>query len=195
MTDHPRAIAARMSHSPRVAARATGLTQAEVRAIRDLKATRSAAQKWIDPLVLAARSRAWRRLSAIAAEQVAADAARAARDAEIARQIAAEATRAAVRKTLLRAARVARAMNLYVKASKDRNGHVSSYYVQSGERRIRVSDHLIPATDRRDTVAFERGQYWGYDGYRGPEIIIDRERSATWLRRALTLAAAGRGAP
>ncbi len=57
MTDHPRAIAARLCYSPNIAARSTGLAYAEVRAIRDLKATRSAAQKWIDPLVLAAR---WR---------------------------------------------------------------------------------------------------------------------------------------
>lgn len=198
--NHPRAIAARMSNSPKAAARASGLTANAVRAIRDLQVARRENGRWIDPLVRAAQTRPWRRPSVLqataehfAARRAEAEALAAAREAKEA-ALAADLARAeAARKALLRAARVARALGFHVRASRDRAGRVSSYYatLRDGPR-VRISDHLIPANERRDAIAFERGQSWGYDGYHGPEIIVDRDRSAIWLRRALTLAAAGR---
>ena len=104
--------------------------------------------------------------------------------------------RAAVRQSLLAAARIARAAGYRVRRSSDRAGRVSSYYVEIGHGLpLRISDHEIPATARRDFIAACHGAHSGYEGYRGPQLLIDRPRSATWLRRAITLAAAGRCVP
>lgn len=136
---------------------------------------------------------AWRRLaSARALAGI-----RARLDAGIAAGQARAERRAAVRQSLLAAARIARAAGYRVRRSSDRAGRVSSYYVELGHDRpaLRISDHEIPATARRDFVAACHGAHSGYEGYRGPELLIDRPRSATWLRRAITLAAAGRCVP
>lgn len=112
--------------------------------------------------------------------------------AERTRAEAAEARGAAIRETLKRAARVARKMGLGVRASKDRAGRISSYYVIRAEGAdLRISDHEIPANARREFMAEAHGSF-GYDGYRGPQLLIDRARSETWLRRAIVLALAGR---
>ena len=106
-----------------------------------------------------------------------------------------EACAATVRKTLLAAARVARKLGFAVRSSKGRDGTISSYYLQRRDGRpIRISDHQIPATAHRDMIASFNG-YGIYDGYPGPELIIDCERSTTWLRRAIILTAAGRVVP
>lgn len=110
------------------------------------------------------------------------------------REAAAKAQAEAQRKALLLAARVARGMGLAVRSSKDRAGRVSSYYaVPADGRTIRISDHLIPWTPTRATKAAFTGR-GGYSGYPGVEIIIDRPRSKTWIRRALILAINGRWA-
>lgn len=185
---HPRATAASMSHSPKLAARLTGLTVNDVRRIRDLQLER-ASRRVADPLVIAARTRAVRTRSHLAAL----DAARAAAVAAAAIEAQAEARRQEIRATLLRAARVARASGYTVDASRDPAGRVSSYYV-AGPRRVRISDHEIPETGARTARAEAAGEFF-YAGFRGPEIIIRRGRSARALRRALLLAMAGRAAP
>src|SRR5690606_29015795 len=135
---------------------------------------------------------AWRRLaSARALAGI-----RARLDAGIAAEQARAERRAAVRQSLLAAARIARAAGYRVRRSSDRAGRVSSYYVEIGHGpALRISDHLIPASARRDFVAACHGAPSGYAGYPGPELLIDRPRSVTWLRRAITLAAAGRCVP
>lgn len=112
------------------------------------------------------------------------------REAELAR----ECERDGARRALIAAARIARAKGWSVRASRDRQGRISSYYVSRFDRSaapIRISDHEIPETEDRLTKAAMHGAFQ-YDGYRGPQIIITRPRSATWIRRALTLAEAGR---
>lgn len=190
---HPCRLAAELCLSPKVAARQSGLTVAQVRAIRDLRAARAARKSHVDPLLKAQRTRLWRRPSVLAA-----DAARQAQEdallkARRAREMAAASRAQDARAALIEAARIARRLGHPVRASKDRDGRVSSYYVdRPNGHAIRISDHLIPATDRRDAEAQARGESWGYAGWRGPEIIIERARTALWLRRAIVLALAGR---
>ena len=93
-----------------------------------------------------------------------------------------------VRNTLLRAARIARAMGFNVRSSKF-DGRVSSYYCRAGNHHVRISDHEIPWTPAREA----RGG--GFNGYAGAQIIIDRKRRDEWLRRAILLADAGRSVP
>lgn len=100
--------------------------------------------------------------------------------------------REAIRATLMMVPQVAAACGLTVSASTDADGDVSSYYVDAGRRRIRISDHMIPLTDRREDDAAFQGRS---AGFRGIEIILFAPHSETWLRRAITLAAAGRSIP
>lgn len=193
MTTHPRARAARLSHSPKLAARDTGLTVNEVRAIRDLRDTRRAARQFTDPLLAAAVTRRYRTRSAIAEQTAADEARRAALAADIGREQQKQADAEAARATLLRAARIARALGFHVRAS-HMHGRVSSYYCRRGDQSLRISDHAIPSTVQRELVARLHGRE-SYDGYHGHELIIDRARSATWLRRAIILTAAGRSVP
>lgn len=191
---HPRARAAEMCQSPKMAARATGLTQAEVRAIRDLKFVRWQRSLHRDPLIVARDTRPLRTPSAIAAYK-----ARASEDAEHrARKRAAEQRReareVAIRATLLAAAREARKLGFTVRSSKSRDGRISSYYCTREDQSLRISDHDIPWKPHREFKATMHGRD-GYDGYHGDQLIIDAPRSATWLRRAITLTAAGRGIP
>jgi hypothetical protein len=111
--------------------------------------------------------------------------------ADAAHRAAAAARAEGARRTMKALARQARALGLAVRASGDREGRVSSYYVAGPRGVIRVSDHEIPWTEARDAVARAHGAFC-YDGFGGPEIIVDRQRSTTWVRRALTLALAGR---
>ena len=103
---------------------------------------------------------------------------------------------AAIRRDLLRAARVARSMGLYVKASTDRRGRVSSYYVEditAGTSQIRISDHDVPSTWAREMAAEARG-FGSYNG--GADIYASAtERRALWWQRAITLALHGRDVP
>ena len=153
----------------------------EIRGIRHavaaIREARRAAKSGVDPLVAASRSRVWRVKHEIPA-------------------IRAAQAKAAVRATLLAAAREARKLGYIVSSSSDRTGKVSSYYLDAPTaagrtRRIRISDHFIPHTGLRDARAEASGHGF-FSGYPGPEIIIDRPRRATWLRRAIVLAAAGR---
>lgn len=184
MTDHPRAIAARMAESPKLAASVTGLTVDEVRAIRDLRRERRAKrtgrpvqkqQVRRDPL-LSMSDAALDRLNTRMDDELRAE-----------REEAARAT--AVRDTLIAAARIARSLGFAVRSSTMR-GRVSSYYAERDGVTLRISDHDIPETPERAHVA---GGH--YDGYRGRWLRIDRPRSETWLRRAIMLAAAGRSVP
>ncbi len=98
----------------------------------------------------------------------------------------------AIRDTMIAAARVARSMDFTVRASKNRAGRISSYYCRrEGCGPIRISDHEIPWTPAREAVAYTMAGE-DFHGYHGGQLIIDRKRPATWLRRALTLIAAGR---
>lgn len=110
--------------------------------------------------------------------------------------------RQAQQRPLYAAARAARQLGFVLRASRARDGRISSYY---GDRvvdgaRIRLSDHQIPASARREAQAWERfeaglseSSTWSY---RGPaELIVDRPRTATWVRRAIILTIAGRDVP
>lgn len=101
-----------------------------------------------------------------------------------------------IRMSLRAAARIARKAGCWVRSSSDAMGRVSSYYVSmpSGTFAVRVSDHRIPWTMERELRAADRGGFWEAHGNR-PQIILDRPRSDTWLRRALTLALANRPIP
>lgn len=199
MTDHPHRIAARLSHSPKLAARECGyaLTVDQIRAIRDLQFARAERRAWVDPCIRARTSRRYRTRSAVAARE-AADAARAAaRRAEADRERAAAEQARAVRESLIAAARQARRLGFSVRSSQGRAGRISSYYASRHDPArgrsiaIRISDHELPWTPRRDFMAREHGRD-GFDGFHGAELIVDRPRRAEWLRRALILTAAGR---
>lgn len=196
MTDHPGKIAASLCHSPKLAARASGLTQAECRAIRSMQTARSLGRSFTDPLIVAARTRHHRTASTVLAQTID----QALRDNEAydreQRELRREAEEKAVRTTLLAAAREARKLGFAVRPSKDRAGRVSSYYLTRVDLTgaLRISDHAIPASSRREFMAAAHGRV-GYDGYHGAEIIITEARSTTWLRRAIILAAAGRSIP
>lgn len=192
---HPLAKAAAMAaSSPKLAARESGLTKAQCRAIRDLQAARRNSRSFVDPLIKASQTRRWRTASMLAQEEKAAEA-RAAQLEEVRRRRAAAIERAdATRKSLQAAARVARKMGFQVRPSKDRRGRISSYYCESDARRLRISDHEIPWTETREMQSHTLG-HGGYAGYGGPELIVDQPRSRTWLRRAITLTAAGRVVP
>ncbi len=145
--------------------------------------------KFDDPLIMARNTRHWRTPAAIAARE-AEDAARRARAlAEIEAERIRSEHRAATRKTLLAAGRLARRFGA-VDASRF-DGRISSYYLAGPFGRIRISDHLIPATDFRDEKAFAAGRAWGFDGFRGKaEIIIDRPMTVPEIRAALERAIA-----
>jgi hypothetical protein len=163
-----------------------GREVARIRALRDQRRQRL----WfVDPLIVAQRSRPYRRPSALREERQRVEAERAKRE-RAAREAA---RREAVRKSLIAAAAVARRMGLQVRASRARDGRVSSYYCAASDGvRIRISDHEIPWTEKREFMAAGRG---GYFGYPGPELVLTRPRRTEWLRRALVLLAAGRSVP
>jgi len=92
-----------------------------------------------------------------------------------------------IRTTLLSAAREARKLGYAVCSSKDRSGKISSYYAQSGNAKIRISDHVLPSTAKREAM----NDFHGGTPFSG-EIIIEGTLTATRLRRLITLAAAGR---
>ena len=95
-----------------------------------------------------------------------------------------------VRKTLLCAARIARAMGFDVKKSTDCNNHVSSYYATRDPfgKPVRISDHDLPVTRQRDIMSHMHG---GGSPFAG-QIIIMEPMSKTRLRRLIVLAEAGR---
>lgn len=93
-----------------------------------------------------------------------------------------------VRDTLLAAARVARAEGFKVRASKDSTGRISSYYADRGNGVVRISDHNLPMTAKREAQADFHG---GKSAFAG-EVIIDSAASKDRLRRLIILAEAGR---
>lgn len=180
-----------------------GLTGSEVAAlteevarIRHLRAVRAARKPGLDPLVVAARTRAWRRPSARSAAAREAAERQEARRREVEALLAGQARRAAARASVIAAARLARQLGWQVRASHDPDGRVSSYYARppGGGPQVRISDHEIPWSSARHSRSAVYG-HAGYDGYSGPEILFDRRRGATWIRRALALAGAGRAVP
>lgn len=96
-----------------------------------------------------------------------------------------------IRLTLLGAARQARALGFRVTASKDRDGRISSYYIATPAGPVRISDHALPQTAQRDCMARAHGREF-FDGYHGPEIIIDRPLGSQYLRDLILTAGAGR---
>jgi hypothetical protein len=98
-----------------------------------------------------------------------------------------------VRRSLITAAAIARRLGLRVRASRTRDGRVSSYYCTTCDGlRFRLSDHEIPWTEQREFMASERGGYFGYPGL---QLVLTRPRRTEWLRRAVVLLAAGRSVP
>jgi hypothetical protein len=88
----------------------------------------------------------------------------------------AEAEKAAIIATkdnLLFAAREARKLGYNVRKSTDKNGNVSSYYVETPSGDVRISDHELPYSPRRDFMATEHGQA-GFSGFHGGELIVDQ---------------------
>ena len=180
--------------SPKVAAaigRNVGLeiTKNDVRAIFRLRVTRAQTQRFTDPLVVAKSTRATRTKSKVAESERQAAEREAAYRTSFERLRRQADKRAATRKSLLRAARVARKMGYAVRASKGREGRVSSYYCSGDKVFLRISDHEIPWTPERESRNEHRG---GFDGFHGAEIIIEGDRREVWLRRAILLAANGR---
>lgn len=195
---HPRAIAASLSHSPKLAARESGyaVTKNEIREIRALQVARREARAGrIEELCERARaSRPFRTPAARAKAAAASAAFRAEIEAKRAAAAKAEARAKAVRQTLYAAARIARSMDGWreLDRSKDRDDRLSSYYFRApAGRMVRISDHRLPWSEKRDFMARQHGRD-GFDGFHGGELIIDGPRSATWLRRKLILIAAGR---
>ncbi len=200
---HIMQIVAQNSWSPKIAVRLAREAGLEItkNAVREIYARRVARERnrlKIDPLVRAASTRAQRCASVVESQRLerekreAADLKRSQIEAQIeADRIAREAKRAEVRASLILAARAARSFGYSVRSSTSRSGRVSSYYVTAGETKIRISDHFIPATAARDLAAYDRSGSF-YDGFRGPELVLDQPRRYVWLRRAITLLANGR---
>ena len=164
----------------------------EHRRQRRLSTKRFRRRHWTDPLILARNSRVSRTPSAIEAAKAKEVARQAVTLARLDKINAELAEKKAIRDSLIRAARVARSEGFRVRASKGNDGKISSYYITRGSgSMIRISDHEIPWTAQRDNVARFNGRP-GYDGFYGAELIIDRPRSNTWIRRAITLVEAGR---
>ena len=191
MTDHPHKIAAKMCYSPRLAARASGLTVDDCRIMRDKKSARYTERQRRDPLIDAKTTRLWRTPSARRRAQEEEGRRLAEFRAAIARERACEEHAEATRRSLLLAARAARALGFVVRSSRDRAGRISSYYCRRGDVTLRISNHDIPATPQRDYVAQMHGRDC-HDGYHGRQLIIDEPRRYEWLRRAVVLTAAGR---
>jgi len=188
---HPHRLAAEMCHSPKLAARASGLTVDAVHVIQKKRVARYIERQRRDPLIDAKTTRPWRTATAKRrAEQEAADRA-AENKREIERERAKREREEATRHSLILAARAARALGFTVRASKSRAGYISSYYCRRGETTLRISDHDIPETPQREFMAREHGRDY-YDGYHGRQLIVDEPRRYEWLRRAIVLAAAGR---
>lgn len=106
-----------------------------------------------------------------------------------------EAEAAATRRNLLNAGAVARDMGLNVRASKGRDGRISSYYVsQPGARgaAVRISDHEIPWTPAREAAAAAHGDAMRSSVFAGDQILVDHETTKLRVRRLLTLALNGR---
>lgn len=164
-----------MPKSTARAAREQGLdiSQNQVKEIRDVKAQRTENANFTDPLVLAAATREFRTPTAIGQKNAA--------DLEyhnnmLDRIMKAEAEKAAIIATkdnLLFAAREARKLGYNVRKSTDKNGNVSSYYVETPSGDVRISDHELPYSPRRDFMATEHGQA-GFSGFHGGELIVDQ---------------------
>jgi hypothetical protein len=181
----PAKALARLGEDPSLAP----LIGSEVKRIRALREQRKQRRWFVDPLILARQRRHDRLPSVIRARERQ----RAREHAEAARLSADLAQREAVRRSLITAAAIARRLGLRVRSSKDRAGHVSSYYCTTCEGiRFRLSDHEIPWTEEREFMAAERGGYFGYPGL---QLILTRPRRTEWLRRAIVLLAAGRSVP
>ena len=70
-----------------------------------------------------------------------------------------------------------------------RAGNISSYYAKrDNSRPIRISDHSLPVTGKREFMTEVNG---GGSAF-AAEIIIDGAISSTRLRRLIVLAEAGR---
>lgn len=105
---------------------------------------------------------------------------------------AANTAMADIRTTLHAAAHIARKAGFDVRSSKGHDGRVISYYIsRKSGLPIRISDHDLPSDVDRLFTGIEYG-FSDYSGYPFPQILIDRPRSATWLRRALALACVDR---
>ena len=92
---------------------------------------------------------------------------------------------------LKRAARVARSMGLHVKASKDKHGRISSYYVSKtfGSKQFRISDHDIPLTEKRNL------QKEFFDGGAHVYASAKPNRRNLWWKRAFLLLLNDRDVP
>jgi len=147
-----------------------------------------------DPLLLARSSRPFRTPTAIAAAAAETQARRDRIERDLERSRRAEQHAVDTRKTLLAAARTARSLGFKVRSSSNHSGRVSSYYCTRDGQGFRISDHEIPWTAQRQSNAqFHGGR--DFNGYHGDQLIIDGHHTATWLRRAITLTAAGRAVP
>ena len=125
--------------------------------------------------------------SAAAAGMSVADYRRSKEKAAYERAIAAEERRVGARQSLLATARAARMLGLSVRSSKSKDGQISSYYIQDSKGSgLRVSDHEIPATRKREAEAEFRGES-GYSGYAGDQFIIDRPIRDAVIKRGLQL--------
>lgn len=96
--------------------------------------------------------------------------------------------RRAIRDTMTAAMREARRLGFEVKVSTARTGEMSSIYATRANRRpIRISDHHMPATPKREYYAEMHG-----GSPFAAEIIIDAPMTPTRIRRLLVLAEASR---
>lgn len=95
-----------------------------------------------------------------------------------------------IRHSLKCAARAARSLGAKVRSSKH-GRRVSSYYCQlPGQLVVRISDHSIPVTEGR--IA-QHGD--GYNGFTGPQLLVDGSERELYIRRAVALLLNGRSVP
>lgn len=175
-----------------------GLTLESLRAMWEKQSVRYEREKFVDPVFTASRTRPFRTASRMM-EALIEEAERFdVWQTESRRREAESLSEAAVRKSLLMAARTARQNGWHVRSSKSRDGTVSSYYASEYSPtlnrmvKLRISDHEIPWSQFRDDAAFDRGKIYGFEGFDGPEIIVDKPLTSTFILRSLTLALHGR---
>lgn len=187
------AIIAANYGSPNLASKLTErtITANECRALRDLHMARAENKRFFCPFIYAKNSRKYRTPTALKLKDAAALESRTALLKENTLYDQLKMDRIQTRKALKQAAHLARNMGNLVSASFDRNGRISSYYFLIYGRDIRISDHKLPWTPKRDFMAKENGRD-GFEGFHGGELIVDSSMKNLRIKRKLILIAAGR---
>jgi len=164
------------SSSPKASARLArendlDLSVSDIRKIAQIQRNRSRRALESDPLEKNKITRPRRTKTYLAQQKEEREAAQAQANIDIQRYKVEAENASKSRKNLLMAARAARDMGLNVKSSKDKSGKISSYYVDTAQGKVRISDHNLPWTPKREMMANAHGRE-GFSGFHGDEIII-----------------------